>query len=67
MIYKIKTLDGYVVRKKATRPYVTGLIARNDKNEVISYHSFSIDPGKHKNYVSDSNYKVEKLIFEELK
>lgn len=66
MVYRIKTLDGIIIRKKATRPYVVALVKRAPDNKVTGYHSFSINPDKHKNYTSVNGYLVEPVIFERL-
>lgn len=61
-IYRIETLDGCVVRKRATRAYRIGHIKRDKDNKVIGYWGFSIDPNKKPNlrFLSEG-YKIEQL------
>lgn len=44
--FTIKTTDGVVVRKSATRAYKAAWVGRNENNEVISHlhRDFTINP-----------------------
>lgn len=60
-IYRIETIDGHVVRKKATRPYVVGVIKRVN-NKPLAYHSFSINFNKKINEEDyNKGFRIEPL------
>lgn len=59
--YRIETMDGHVVRKRATKPYVIGVIKRVN-NKPLSYHSFSINLNKKITEQDFNNgYRIEPL------
>ena len=75
MEYRIKTVDGSVVRKTATRPYVEALVYRYADTNVVFYAEMMTTKAKHfngqieKEYVSGNGNNIiakwETVIAEE--
>lgn len=49
MAYVIKTLDGVVIRKTATRPYVEALVYRNAETNEVMKGDLMSSKAKHSN------------------